>query len=129
MYCACIGTEIVNTKLQQLCKNTTTAVDDNKSHIVTGSIKPVYPVLVGDYVRAYPTNLFASLPQHDKFLVKERLHDPTVGFTRAKLVLKSCVTEVEEKDSRFVNLRPCSRFYLRGPNFCKFCKESQANKF
>ena len=103
--CAGKESEAVITKLHQPCKNAT-VVDDHKnettSQVITGYIKPVYHVLVGDSVRVYPTNLFASLPQHDKFLVKERLHDPTVGFTRAKLVLKSFVMEVEEKDSRFV---------------------------
>ena len=59
-------------------------------------MKPIYPVLVGSSVKVYPTNLFASLPQHDKFLVNERLHDPTVGFSRAKLALKSSFTEVKE---------------------------------
>ena len=72
----------------QPCKNTT---------VIPGYKKPVYPVLVGNSVKVYPTNLFALLPQHDKFLVKERQHDPTGGFTRAKLVLKSCITASEQK--------------------------------
>ena len=68
--------------------------------MLQGYTKPVYPVLVGNSVKVYPTNLFASLPHYNKFLVKERLHDPTKGFTRAKLVLKSCLTEAEQKDAR-----------------------------
>ena len=47
-------------------------------------------------MRVYPKSPFASLPQHDKFFIKERLHDPAVGCTRVKLVLKSCSTESEE---------------------------------
>ena len=92
-----------NTKPYQHC----TAVEDRtKSHIVTGYIKPAYDVLVGDTVKVFSTNSFASLPRHDKFLVKERIHDPTVGYARAKLVLKSCLTdsEVNENGFRFVNI-------------------------
>ena len=78
----------------------TIAVNDRKNEAtslaVTDYIKPSYPILVGNFVKVYPTSLFASLPQHDKFLVKERLHDPTTGFTKSKLVLKSCSTEVEQ---------------------------------
>ena len=58
-------------------------------------------------MKVFPTKLFALLPQHDKFLVKERLHDPTVGFTRAKLVLKSCSTAVK-LDIRYVYSPMCS---------------------
>ena len=85
--------------------NTPTVVEDcnNLLHRITGYAKPVYPVLVGNSVKVFPTNMFASLPQHDKFLVKERLHDPTVGFSRAKLVLKSCSTEAR-LDTRCVYL-------------------------
>ena len=90
----------------QRCKNSTVVVGDRKdrttSHIVTGYIKPVYHVLVGDTVKAFSTDQFASLPHRNNFLVKERFQDPTLGHTRAKLVLKSCLTEVEEKNSRFV---------------------------
>ena len=88
------GSETVN--VLQSCK-ISTVVDDHKDvlHRVIGDAKPAaaYPVVVGNSVKVFPTNLFASLPQHDKFLVKERLHDPTVGFTRAKLVLKSSSTQ------------------------------------
>ena len=97
------GSEPVTTTLHQPCQNATAVVDDIDSQIITGYIKPVYPVLVGDSVRICSTSLFASLPQHNKFLVKERLHDHTVGFSRAKLVLKSCVTEVEEKNTKYVS--------------------------
>ena len=73
-------------------------VDDHKnvSKQVIGYIKPVYPVLVENSIKVHPTNPFASLPRHDKFLVKERLHDPTIGFARVRLALKSCSTEVEQ---------------------------------
>ena len=81
--------------------------DGTTSHIVTGYIKPVYHVLVDDTVKIFSTNQFALLPQHTKFLVKERIHDPTVGYARAKLVMKSCWTTAEEKDSRFVCNKPC----------------------
>ena len=80
------------------CKNTT-VIDDHENVLqgFAGYMKPVYPILVGNSVKVYPTNLFALLPQHDKFLVKERQHDPTAGCTRAKLVLKSSITEPEQR--------------------------------
>ena len=79
------------------CKNITANNDDkNVLQEFAGCMKPVYPVLVGNSVKVYPINLFA-LPQHDKFLVKERQHDPTAGCTRAKLVLKSSIKEPEQK--------------------------------
>lgn len=50
--------------------------------------KSVYPVLVGDSVKVCNTKLYASLPQNDKYMVKEAVPDST----RFKLVLKSsCV--------------------------------------
>lgn len=62
--------------LHPVCRNAP-AVDDHKnettSQIVTGYINPVYPVLVKNSIKVYSTNLFASLPQHDKFLVKQKL--------------------------------------------------------
>ena len=51
-------------------------------------------------VKVYPANLLASLPQHDKFLVKQKLLDPTARFTTVKLVLKSCSTETEQGNTR-----------------------------
>ena len=95
IFYACIGNGSTTTNLQQPCKH---VIDDHipTSQIVTGYIKPVYPVLVGNSVKVCSTSVFASLPQHDKFLVKERLRDPIAGFTRAKLVLKSSFTEVKE---------------------------------
>ena len=82
--------------MHQSYKNST-IVDDhrNVSNRVMGYTKPIYPVLVGNSVKIFPTNLFGLLPQHDKFLVKERLHDPTVGYARAKLVLRSSATEAK----------------------------------
>lgn len=94
-FCICIGNGSTTTNLQQPCKHIIDN-DATPSQIVTGFMKPVYPVLVGNSVKVCSTNLFASLPQHDKFLVKERLRDPVAGFTRAKLVLKSSITEVKE---------------------------------
>lgn len=55
---------------------------------------PTYPVLVGKSTKVYPTNPFASLPRCDKFLVKEKLHDPT-RFVRVKLVLEPYWREVK----------------------------------
>ena len=82
--------------VMQQGSNNTIAMNDHKNEtVVTGYSKPSYSILVGNFVKVYPTNLFASLPQHDKFLVKERQHDPTTGFTKAKLVLKSSSTGVE----------------------------------
>ena len=95
MCITCVGSEAVN--VYQPSKNTT-------ANALQGYTKLVYPVLVGNSVKVYPTNLFALLPQHDKFLVKERSHDPTKAFTRAKLVLKSCLTEAKENDTKCVDV-------------------------
>lgn len=46
--------------------------------------KKTYPVLVGNTVRVYSTDDFASLPHLSKFVVKERLAESS----KAKLVLK-----------------------------------------
>ena len=81
---------------QESTKSSIDHKNDTRSLVVTGYGKSSYPILVGNFVKVYPINLFASLPQHDKFLVKERQHDPTTGFTKAKLVLKSSSTEVEQ---------------------------------
>ena len=92
LYAHFTGSEAVH----QSYKNST-VVDDHKnvSQRVMGYTKPAYPVLVGNSVKVFPTNVFALLPQHNKFLIKERLHDPTVGYVRAKLVLRSSGTEAE----------------------------------
>ena len=50
--------------------------------------KPTYAVLVGNTVKVYSTNMFASLPDHGKFMVKERQRDAS-GSTKVKLALKS----------------------------------------
>ena len=76
-----------------------TVVNDHKNvsqRAYILSSEPMYTVLVGNSVKIFSTKLFAQLPQHDKFLVKERLHDLTVGqYTRAKLVLKSSATKTK----------------------------------
>ena len=54
--------------------------------------KPFYAVLVGNCVRVYNTQLYASLPFHNKYMVKERVHDAT-GNTKIKLTLKSSSSE------------------------------------
>jgi len=36
---------------------------------------PTYNVLVGNFVKVYDTKLCASLPLHDKFMIKERVKD------------------------------------------------------
>ena len=99
-----IGGEVDNTTpQQQVYKNTN--VDhrcETVSQKVTGYIKPVYPILIGNSVKIYSTSVFASLPQHDKFLVKEKQKDPIIGSTRAKLVLKSCSMDIHTEES---NLR------------------------
>jgi len=59
-----------------------------------GYNKLTYPVLVGNVVRVYSTELFASLPNHDKVMVKERQKDST-GNVRVKLALKSSTRLVE----------------------------------
>ena len=59
----------------------------------TGYNKPTYPVLIGNYVRVYLTKLFAILPCHSKFMVKERLPSSS-GMARVKLTLK-CSNQLE----------------------------------
>ena len=90
--------------LCQPCKDIA-VIDNHKntSHGVPGYTKPVYSILVANSIKVYPTNLFASLPQHDKFLVKERQHDPATGLTKARLILKSSLTEAEQ-NTRYVTL-------------------------
>ena len=51
-------------------------------------LKPSYPVLVGNTVRTCNTKLYASLPQQNKYMVKQRVRDAS-GATKIKLVLKS----------------------------------------
>jgi len=53
-----------------------------------GYNKPTYSVLIGNSVKVYSTNIFASFPQSNKFLVKER-HQDSTGITKVKLTLKS----------------------------------------
>ena len=49
-------------------------------------LKPSYPVLVGNAVRTYNTKLYASLPQQNKYMVKQRVRDAS-GAAKIKLVL------------------------------------------
>jgi len=59
---------------------------------LVGYNKPTFAVLVGNSVKVYGTKVFASLPCHDKYMVKERIKCDS-GVVKAKLVLKSSVTE------------------------------------
>ena len=71
-----------------------------RSELVSGSGKKIpatadcescklsYIVSVGNTVKTYNTKIFASLPQQNKYMVKQRVRD-TSGATRIKLVLKS----------------------------------------
>ena len=54
--------------------------------------KPFYAVVVGNCVKVYDTKLYASLPIHNKYMVKERVHNAT-GNTKIKLTLKSSFSE------------------------------------
>ena len=53
-----------------------------------GYNKSTYAVLIGNSVKVYSTNVFATLPCNNKFLVKER-HQDLSGVTRVKLTLQS----------------------------------------
>ena len=88
----------------------------NVSLRATGYTKPAYPILVGNLIKVFPTNLFAPLPQHNKFLVKERFHDPTVGYTRAKLtlVLRSSTTEAKQNIRYWLIAITCMHCYEWG---------------
>ena len=75
-----------------------------------GYNQPTYAVLIGNSVKVYSTNTYASLPHSNKFLVKER-HRDTSGITRVRLTLKST-----ENDERYIAITVfCesskSRFY------------------
>ena len=65
---------------------------ENSSIVTSGShgcyLKSSYPVLVGNTVRTYNTKLYASLPQQNKYMVKQRVQDAS-GATKIKLVLLS----------------------------------------
>ena len=55
---------------------------------ITGYNKSTYSVLVGNCVKVYSTTLFASLPHHNKYMVKDRMKETG----KVKLTLKSNVT-------------------------------------
>ena len=57
-----------------------------------GYNKSTYAVLIGNTVKVYSTNTFASFPHNNKFLVKER-HQDASGITKVKLTLKSTEKE------------------------------------
>ena len=69
-----------------------------KPHVVENSFtagnyagcyfEPSYAVSVGNTVRTYNTKLYASLPQQNKYMVKQRVQDPSRA-TKIKLVLQS----------------------------------------
>ena len=50
--------------------------------------KTSYAVLIGNTVRVYDTKMYASLPLHNKCMVKERIKDAS-GNTRVKMSLKT----------------------------------------
>ena len=62
-----------------------------KQAATAGYTKSNYAVLVGSSVKEYDTGLFAALPCHNTFIVKEKQKD-SYGVTRVKLVLKSTDT-------------------------------------
>jgi len=63
--------------------------EDNVQSVMTpGYNKPTYAVLIGNSVKVYSTSVFALLPSHSTFMVKERQKDSS-GVTRVKLALKS----------------------------------------
>ena len=57
-----------------------------------GYNKATFAVLIGDSVKVYGTKQYASLPCHDKFMVKERIKG-NAGVAKARLVLKSSMAE------------------------------------
>ena len=77
----------------QYIENQPTAVETAATKVspttnkTNGYSKSTYAVLVGNNVKVYNTTLFASLPHHNKFMVKERLKD------KVRLRLKSSITE------------------------------------
>ena len=81
------------------CKNQT-VVDSHNNGI--GYVNPTYPVLVGKSTKVYPTYPFALLPRYDKFLVEEKLHDPT-RFVRVKLVLEPYWREIKWSIIKFTD--------------------------
>ena len=56
-----------------------------------GYSKATYVVYIGNAVKVYLTQLFACLPRHNAFLVKERVK----GTNRVKLVMKTTTTDAE----------------------------------
>ena len=79
-------------RTQQYIENQPTAVETAVTKVPpttnkNGYSKSTYTVLVGNCVKVYSTNLFASLPHHNKFMVKERLKD------KVRLRLKSSIRD------------------------------------
>ena len=81
-------------ELKKCAKNRTT-VAIYSTNITTDAVEESnaghgqsYVVLVGSRVRTVNTKLYASLPVHNKFMVKQREQN-LFGVTKVKLVLKS----------------------------------------
>ena len=78
-------------RTHQYIENQPTAVETAVTKVppttnkTNGYSKSTYAVLVGNNVKVYNTTLFASLPHHNKFMVKERLKD------KVRLRLKSSI--------------------------------------
>ena len=79
------------TKVPKLHSNQEPCGNPVVEKVAVGFNKPSYPVLIGNNVVVCNTKLFASLPLHDKYMVKERVHG--ISGVRAKLVLKSSLIE------------------------------------
>ena len=62
---------------------TTVAVEETQ-----GGLRQSYVVSVGSSVRTVNTKLYSSLPERNKFMVKQREQN-LFGVTKVKLVLKS----------------------------------------
>ena len=82
-------------ELKKCAKNPTTVTIYNSTNITTDAVeesnagqRQSYVVLVGSRVRTVNTKLYASLPVHNKFMVKQREQN-LFGVTKVKLVLKS----------------------------------------
>ena len=84
------GRQIMNEPVKTLKESTlSSGLPGSKLKLNTGNgyNKATYAVLVGNVIKVYNTNTFASLPCNNKFMVKER-HQDASGVTRVKLALK-----------------------------------------
>ena len=87
--------------------------------VATAYSKSTYAVLIGDSVKVCSTHNFAALPNHNKFLVKERIQDLS-GVTRVKLTLKSA-----EKKERYTHSIPF--MHMATHRFAESCILAIAN--